>query len=186
MNTNNDFFKLAEGFDFNGVSFVSIKGYCSDQSANTEVADILINVGSSYANMKEADLATLKAANASELANDNFGVALIQEAIDEKIKSILAPSKARSEAQTEAYVALNKKGTLKLCKETRSIVIAGTVVRKTVIVEGAYKEVKSKPLTLAKKYLDKALNLKMAKLRNYKLSNIIQSVKVNGDTIEIG
>lgn len=181
----NTLFDLFENFDFNGVSFVSIKGYCSDKSENSEIADVLINVGASYGNMKANDLETLQGANAKELANDNFGQALIEQAISEKITSIVKPNENRSKGQTEAYVNLNANGTIKFCKETRSVLISGVVIRKTVIKAGEYKEVKSRPLTLAKKYLDKALDLKLAKIRYYKLSNITASVKINGNTIEI-
>ena len=176
---------LCETFDFSGVSFVSIKGYCSDKSDNSEVADLLINIGASYAKMRVADLDTLKKADLSELVNDNFGLAIIEQALEEKITSIIKPSENRSNGQKDAYVNLNKSGTLKLCKETKSVLISGVIVRKTIIKEGIYKEVNSRPLTLAKKHIDKVLDLKMAKIRFYKISNISVSVKVNGNTIEI-
>jgi hypothetical protein len=38
-----------------GVSFVKLRGYSSDKSNNTEVADQLINVGASYSNMLVKD-----------------------------------------------------------------------------------------------------------------------------------
>ncbi len=183
--TTTTLFKLIENFDFNGVSFVSIKAYCSDTSGNSEVADVLINVGGSYANMKAADLRTLQGANAKELATIDFGQALIEQALAEKIQSIVAPNVARSNGQKDAYINLNMSGTLKYCKATGNVMISGNVVRKKVIVEGVYKEVKSKPLTLAKKHIDKALDLKMAKIRYYSLKNILAKVNVNGDTIEI-
>jgi hypothetical protein len=178
--------ELCENFDFKGVSFVGIKSYCSDTSSNSEVADLLINVGASYENMKSADLETLRGANPKDLVTENFGLALIEQAIAEKIQSIVSPNENRSNGQKDAYTFLNPKGTLKLCKETKSVLIMGTVVKKNVIVEGVYKTVNSKPLTLAKKHIDKILNLKIAKIRHYKISNIIQNVRVNGDTIEIG
>jgi hypothetical protein len=177
---------LISGFNFNGVSFVSIKSYCSDSSSNSEVADVLINVGASYANMKAKDLEVLKSANARELVSENFGLALIEQAIAEKIASIETPSVARSNGQKDAYINLNEKGTLKFCKETKSIMISGTVVTKKVLISGVYKEVNSKPLTLAKKHLDKMLDLRLAKIRYYKISNILSEVRVKGDTIEIG
>ncbi len=177
--------QLIESFDFSGVSFISIKGYNSDKSDNSEIADVVINVGASYANMKKADLAVLKAAKANKLVNENFGQAIIEQAIAEKIQSIENPSESRSNAQKEAYINLNASGTLKYCKETKNILISGTVIKKTVIVEGVFKSVNSRPLTLAKKHLDKVLDLKLAKIRYYKISNILANVKVSGDTIEI-
>lgn len=183
--TTTTFFRLIESFDFNGVSFVSLRGYSSDKSGNTEICDVLINVGVSYANMKKSDLAVLQSASAADLANDNFGQAIIEQAIAEKIQSIVSPSEARSNGQKEAYINLNASGTLKYCKETKSVIISGTVVKKTIIKAGEYKEVKSRPLTLAKKHLDKVLDLKLAKIRYYKISNITANVKVSGNTIEI-
>ncbi len=174
---------LFKNFNFKGVSFVSLKGYSSDKSGNSEVADVLINVGTSYANMKKADIETLKNAKVNNILSDNFGKSLLEEAIAEKLKSLTNPSENHSNGQKEAYINLNEQGTIKLCKETNSIIISGTVVRKTVIVKGEYKTVNSKPLTLAKKYVETALDLKTAKMRYYKLSNV-GAVKTNGDTIE--
>jgi hypothetical protein len=49
--------KLIEATDeIGGVSFVNIKKYQSDISNNVEVADQLINVGTSYKNMLDKDL----------------------------------------------------------------------------------------------------------------------------------
>jgi len=177
--------KLIEGFNFNGVSFVAIKGYCSDSSENSEIADVLINVGASYGNMKEADIETLKGAKLNDLVNDNFGHSLIEQALTEKLQSLVKPNEVRSNGQKEAYISLNDKGTLKYCKETGSVLISGTVVRKNVIKAGIYKEVKSRPLTLAKKHIEKVLDLKTSKIRYYKIANITSKVKVSGETIEI-
>jgi hypothetical protein len=38
-----------------GVSFVSINGYSSDKSNNTEIANQVVNIGASYANMLKKD-----------------------------------------------------------------------------------------------------------------------------------
>ncbi len=176
---------LVRNFDFNGVSFISIKGYCSDKSENSEVADVFINIGTSYEKAKKSDFDTLKHANAKELANAEFDAKIIEEAIREKLLSNVRPSETRSQGQRDAYISLNKSNTLKYCKETESVVIFGAVVRKTVRIPGIYKETKSRPLTLAKKHIEEVLDLKTSKFRNYKLSNIAISVKVNGNTIEI-
>jgi hypothetical protein len=180
---NQKLFKLIEKLNFKGISFVSLKSYTSDKTENTEVADVLINVGISYESMKAKDLETLQLAklNAKEYTNDNFGVALIEQAIDEKIKSIVSPNENRSKGQTEAFIVLNNG--VKYCPNTDSLLISGTVVRKTVIVEGIYKTVNSRALTLAKKHLDKVLDLRLSKIRYYKVSNV-GSVKVTGETIE--
>lgn len=184
MIPNSDLFNLISKFNFSGVSFVSLKKYSSDKSDNTEVADILINVGISYEKLKADDLEVLKACkkSVSSFVTENFGIAILEQAIDEKIQSILKPNENRSNGQIEAFTVLNNG--MKFCHNTNSLLINGSIVRKTVIVKGEFKEVKSRPLTLAKKYLDKVLDLKLAKLRYYKLTNLGE-VKVSGDTFEI-
>jgi len=176
---------LFESFNFDGVSFVSIKGYSSDKSENTEVADVLINVGVSYGNAKEKDLQTLKSADVDLLtiACRDFSREVIEQAVQEKIKSIESPSENRSKGQQDAYIFLNEQKTLKYCPNTNSVLIFAMRVRKTVIKEGVYKEVKSKELTLAKRAVDRVLDLRCAKFKQYKLSNIT-AIKTSGDTIE--
>ena len=54
----NLFFDLVSATnEVSGVSFVNIKGYCSDASNNSEIADQIVNIGASYQNMinKDAD-----------------------------------------------------------------------------------------------------------------------------------
>lgn len=177
---------LIESFDFRGVSFVSIRNYTSDQSENTELQNTLINVGTSYENMKKEDLITLQNANPAELVTENFGQALIEQAIKEKIESIVNPSKRRSQGQKEAYIPLNEQKTLLYSKESKCVSIRGEVVSKRVVVEGEFKETNSKPITLAKRHIEKALKLRTAKIRTYKIDNILASVRVNGNEIEIG
>jgi len=177
--------QLIENFDFKGVSFVSIREYCSDVSKNTEIADVLINVGESYENKKKADLKILQSANANDLVNENFGLALIERGIAERIESIVNPNQKRSQAQKDAYISLNEHHTIRYCKETKNVLIFATLVRKTVIKESEKTPSKSNEMTLVKKYIGKALNLRTDKVRQYKLSNINATVKVNGDTLEI-
>jgi hypothetical protein len=180
---NSTLFSLISKFNFDGVSFVSLKGYKSDKSDNTEVADHLINVGVTYESLKKKDLELLQNANAKELENENFGVAIIEQAIEELIKSIVSPNERRSTAQKESVIRLNNG--MQYCPNTDSLLIVGTEIRKTVIVKGEHKTVNSKPLTLAKKYVTKALNLPTSKIRRFSLKNL-SGAKVMGETFEIG
>ena len=178
---------LFNTLNFDGVSFVSIKGYCSDQSGNTEVADVLINVGVSYGNAKEKDLQTLKSANIDHLTIvcKDFSREVIEQAVQEKIKSIESPNENRSPGQVDAYIYLNSQKTVKYCPNTESVVIWAMVVKKTVLKKGDYKVVKSRELTLAKKAIENILDLRCAKFRTYKISNM-KAVKTSGDTIQFG
>lgn len=183
---NTKFYQLLASFNFNGVSFVGLRGYTSNKSDNTEVADIRINVGVTYAKAKETDLTTLTGAKkvAASLATAEFNEALILQAIDEKIKSIVAPNENRSNGQKEAYIILTANGSLKYCPETDNLLIWGKVISKNVLVKGEYKKVTSKPITLAKRYLDKVLDLDMAKFRQYIVTNTT-SLKIRGEEFEI-
>jgi len=67
---------------------------------------------------------------------------------------------------------------------SRFLYIRGYVHAKTVLVEGVYPKVNSRPLTLAKKKINK--NLKRDKIRTFKINvNQLHLVKVNGLTLEI-
>lgn len=177
-------FNILSSFNFAGVSFVNIKGYCSDKSGNSEIADTLMNVGASIENAKAKDLEDLKNANLLELVNDDFDLETLELARAEKMQSIVKPNENRSNGQKDAFMPLCNG--VKFCLATESIIINGFRVRKTIIRKGEFKAVKSSKKTLAKKYLDKVLDLRMAKFRYMKLSNILGEIKVNGDTLEIG
>ena len=183
MQVDKNFFELLSSFNFAGVSFVSIKGYSSDKSDNTEVSDILLNVGQSIENSKKADLKTLQDADLKPFVTDLLTLDVLELARAEKIQSIVAPDANRSNGQKEAYITISSG--LKFCKNTESLLIQGFQVRKTVIRKGEFKAVKSSAKTLAKKHLDKVLDLKMAKFKYLKITNITASLRVNGDTFEI-
>lgn len=158
-----------------GVAFVSLKGYTSSTSG--EVADHLINIGVSYAKAGEKDIKDLENADLTKLSNDQFSVILLEEARTALINSIVAPSKSYSNAQKDAYTHICEG--MKVHNETGSVVIFGHAVRKTVIVKGEYKTVNSRPLTLAKNYLSKELNLRRDKYRNFTVTSL-EGIKLNG------
>jgi hypothetical protein len=69
---------------------------------------------------------------------------------------------------------------VKAHREDGSVHVLGLLVNKTVLQAGVHKEVKSRPLTLAKKALER--NLRRSKIRQFRLPNLL-SARINGDTL---
>jgi hypothetical protein len=177
----------------NGVSFVKIKGYSSDKSNNTEVADQLINVGASYSNMLVKDENIFANFDLTKVDVNNFNY----DSIELKGKSVETFKKEVIEALPIALVELNKP---KEKKETNDIwlnkalvfnlttlrlSIFGQSINKQVEVKGEYKKVASAPKTIAKKLIEKQAKGKTQTLRRFAIDNFNGSIKVKGDTIEI-
>lgn len=161
-----------------GVSFVKINGYKNSQG---EISNILINVGASYENQKNADLKTLQTADITKM---QFSVDMptVLTAKTELENSLIKPNENRSNGQIEAYTNICKG--IKVYNQDGTIFVYGCQVKKETIVKGEYKEVKSQPKTIAKNELKKLLNLKLDKFRQYKLSEISQMV-LGGETLDI-
>jgi len=159
-----------------GVTFVSIRNYTN---SHNEVSNNLINVGASYENAKRKDIELLENLNVFE-HNFKSNPELIEEARVELIKAFLAPNEARSKGQTEAYT--NIVPGVKVHNQTGVIYVYGYRQNKTILKEGEYKEVKSKPLTIAKNELRKLL--RTGKFTQYALE-YGNEIKANGDTLEL-
>lgn len=161
-----------------GVSFVKINGYKNQKG---EISNILINVGASYENQKNADLKTLQNCDITKM---QFSVDMptVLTAKTELENSLIKPDQNRSNGQIEAYIPICKG--IKLHSETGVLYIFGMQVKKEVIVKGEYKTVKSQNKTIAKNELKKQLDLKLDKFRQYSFDNIT-NLKLNKDTIEL-
>jgi hypothetical protein len=169
-----------------GAKFVTVNGYESKKSG--EVANHNINVNISVENAKVTDLETLKNFPASQLNEiaDNVGASkedalrAIEELIVSAERNLSNDRTAQSKGQTDAYASLGKG--LRLHLDTMEVYISGFANSKTVIVEGTYKTVNSKPKTLVKKAINKTL--KMYKFRNFKLGQA-DTLSITGDTIQL-
>jgi hypothetical protein len=176
----------------NGVSFVKLRGYSSDLSKQTEVADALINIGASYSNMVVKDENIFANFDLSKVDVNKFNYSNIDlngVSLDEYKKQII-------EALPIALEELNKPGTktsndiylnkaLVFNLTTLKLSIIGQGINKTVEQKGTFKIVKSKPKTIAKELIKKQAFSKKDSLRRYKIDNFNGSIKINGDTIEI-
>ncbi len=184
-----------------GVQFVSIRGYNSDKSLNTEVANHLVNINASYGNMIEKDILTLQS-DVNEIKkkcleiekNWNYerydlnGVPLEQFRAQVKDQFIAAVEKKRlaklnPKERENNDIQLNK--ALYFNTNTLRLAIFGSSLNKTVKQEGVFKKVKSAALTVSGQIVDKALETKTAQLRRFTLDNL-NGINLQGETLEIG
>lgn len=168
--------------------FVSIPNYANSKG---EVASYIINGNVTYQNIKENDLKKLQActeATLQEIANEkHIDLPIVRTALAEMIesatKNLNAESEertAQSKAQADAYINFGKG--LKMHKETEQFHIDGLIVKKTVIVEGVYPVVNSRPKTLAKKAIEKKLELQKAKYRSF-IVDKAEYINMSGMTV---
>lgn len=158
-----------------------------------EVAKRVIQINTIYENALKKDLEIVP--NVEYVENDKYDKATFITAQAELLKSIKlslgiddgsankedkTKHENRSKGQTDAYVKIAPN--VKYNIENGQIHIFAKEVRKTVIVEGVYPETKKQKKTMAKDDIKK--HLKSSKYRNYIVTEI-QSIKLNGDTIEI-
>jgi ribosomal protein L9 len=107
----------------------------------------------------------------------------------EMLKSLtetLTEGVSQAYTNVDTYESIGKG--IKIHKETDELYIYGYVQSKTVIAEAQNpkKPVNSKPITLAKKGIEKACGFKRVKFSQYILNpEHIAGIKVNGDTIEV-
>ena len=163
-----------------GVSFVSIKNYTNKEG---EVSNNLINVGIKYESAKQKDIDFLTNLNLNEAIKEyslKSEISLLEEAKSELIAAFIKPDENRSNGQINAYT--NIFAGVKVHNETGVLYIYGYRENKTVLVKGTYKEVKSKPLTIAKNEIRKLL--KTGKFTQYALE-VGNTLKLNGETLEL-
>ncbi len=89
---------------------------------------------------------------------------------------------ARGEGN-ETYIPVDGIPGVKIHRETGELHVSGLSQRKVIIREGTYKVVKSRPLTLAKRKIDR--ELRRGTIRQFALPSVT-SAALNGVTIDIG
>lgn len=177
--------------NLNGVTFIAVNGY--EAKTTGEIANHILNVGLSIENAKLKDIQTLKSVTPEFLQEisiaKGIAIEICKTAHAELLASAVKNASAniddrsnQSKGQTDAYVPICKG--VKFHKDTATVHIHGQAINKVVIKEGEYKVVKSQPKTIAKNAIQKALNLRALKYRNFILSNI-KSVTMQGDQIVI-
>ena len=156
-----------------GVSMVSIRGY---QNSHGEISNNKVNIGASLERAKAKDIISLRGIDLTQFRGIDLEV--LEEARVSLISSFESPSENRSKAQIEAYTIITRG--VKVHNVTGEIYVYGLRIEKTVVIEGTYPEVKSKPLTIAKNKIRKTL--KSTKFTQYKISSISE-IRVSGEEI---
>jgi hypothetical protein len=173
-----------------GTSFVGVKGYENTQG---EISNQTFVVGINYLEMLKKDLETLKQFDTNTL-KDKMDIEVLNQAKNELVESLEKrllsegekakllsegdTTMIRSKAQEDAYISLGKG----LRLQGEDIYLFGLMVRKEVIKQGEYKEVKSRPLTIAKNMIKKNAELREVKFKNFKLGKA-EELNLRGITI---
>lgn len=177
-----------------GCSFVSIKGYSSDKSGNTEIANQLINVGASYQNMESKDKNIYANFDVNTVDVEKFNYDTIDTGkltlseYKQAVKNVLATAlvelnQPKKRKDTSADIWLNKVLVFNL--NTLRLSIRGQQINKSIEKQGSFKVVKSAPKTIAKKLIQKQANGKAQSLRRFAIDNL-QNFQVKNDTLVIG
>lgn len=151
-----------------------------------ELAKYVLILGASTETLYKKDVAILKTLLAGDTLSDlerEAATALLKSreesltvGIGNNSKYVHAPHAA------DTYVHADGIPGVKIHKETGVVYVTALVEDKTVLQPGTYKEVKSKPLTLAKKAVEK--NLPSRRFRQFILKNVTRAA-LNGDVLEI-
>lgn len=188
MKNLNDMIKaiLAMLLTWKGTSFIGVLY----TNKNGETAKHTVNLGFSYANAVQKDLQKLQTANIQSIATAiNFPAELVQTAITKMIESFVnnqnpETQSNQSKAQQDAYIHIPGVTGIKINKETNQLHIYAMAIHKEVIVEGTYKEVNSRELTLCQNTIKKHLNFTTAKYRNFIVS-LDQLHQVNAKGLQL-
>lgn len=164
------------------IGLIAVNNY---ENRDGEMSKRRINIGYSYEKLKKDDLATLEA-GVEFIPSEKYTQNDWLMAIAELKQSLIEPSKARSEAQSNAYLTMTENGAVKYNYNTQEIYIMGLELdgSKKVVEEGTKKVVKSAPKTIAKNVIKREY-LKQGLIRNFVVKQI-REVKMRGEEIELG
>jgi len=178
----------AIGNSITGVSFFKVNGYRNEYG---EIANHLINIGASYENAKKKDIEWLENVDLSQF---DWGedVAVVDEARRILIEAFIAPNKAQSDAQKDAYTHIISG--VKVHNQNAHLYIYGYAVKtakgewnKTIIKQADQSKPKgAKPLTRAKNELRWHLRTGQFKMFKYEVKTDTEIQLVGGgDTLEL-
>ena len=112
----------------------------------------------------------------------NLALSELITSLEKNVSAELSDRTTQSQAQTNAYIDLSP--SVKINKESLEVFVSGFLNQEVVLVEGTYPIVKSRPKTIAKKAIEKVLNLRMNAYRIYNIGTM-DNVKINGETIQM-
>jgi hypothetical protein len=170
--------------NLNGASFVGIKGYTS--TTTKEVANHVVNANFSYGNAVEKDLKALQNATDDDIKAisvwKGFSVELVKIAIAKLIDSFVKNQNPetqsnQSKGQQDAFIPVTN--SIKYHIASGKLHIFALAVSKEILIEGEYKTVNSKELTLCQNAVKKYFNFTTAKYRSF----IVDPVQLSGVNI---
>jgi len=151
-----------------GAKFVAVNSYKTKEG---EISNYVINTNVNFDGLKQADIEHLQSLSYEGIAEE-ARVALL-ESLEANRNDETRSN--QSQAQLDAYTYITP--AIKVHNETKNLYVVGQRVKKTVLVAGTYKEVKSRPLTIEKNKIKK--NLKTEKYRNFLVGNMAE-IKMQG------
>lgn len=175
--------------NLNGTSFVGIRAYTSSTSG--EVANHVVIANASYGNAVNEDLKKLDNATDADISAISekwgFSAELIRTAIDKLATSFRKnqnpeTQSAQSKGQQDAYITITP--SIKLHIESGKVHIFAQHHSKDVLVEGEYKEVNSRELTLCQNAVKKYFDFRTTKFRNFIVDkDQLSEVAISGEKI---
>lgn len=149
-----------------------------------EVARVSVMLGASLTSLYQQDVAVLKSMIPTLDGISKEAAEAILKSREESLNVGIGNNSAYVHAPQNAdtYAVIPGLNGVKVHKETGELYVSGLVSHKTVLEAGTYKEVKSRPLTIAKREISKTLG--SSKYRQYILRNI-EAVTIDGDTLTI-
>lgn len=183
---------LIKATDGKGCRFASIKGYSSDKSNGTELADFVINIGVNYMNQVEKSVKAYGEIAPAELSEKEFDYSSINlngvelKAFQKEVKQNFPLALVELQnPDTGSRKNYNYKfnNALMFNLSTLNWLIAGTKVSKSVEVVGEYHKAVSAPLTVAKTIIKAYAGVPTSNIRTFKVGNVLATVSANGDTV---
>lgn len=190
---------IANDMEGMGARFAHLRKYNSDESDNTELASHTLILNFNYGNMLKDEAEKLKSVNIEgidierfnyegiDYASQGYTLETFKVAVRDALETALAEMRKPKEKKgdgTSNDIWLNK--VLVFNTNTRRLSIVGEEVKKVVVREGEYKQVASKPKTIAKSLIRKQLGFRTDKYRRFAIDNIEGGVNLQGETLNIG
>lgn len=177
-----------------GARFARLNEYRSDISDSTESASHTVLLNFSYANMLKDEKERLRTFDVNTVDVDAFDYSRIntgsltleqyKRAVKDALPTALAEMNAPKQVKdTSNDVWLNKVMVFNL--NTLRLSIVGEAVKRAVVEEGEFKQVKSAPLTVAKQLIRRQAGCRSDKYRRFAIDNFEGDVKLQGETLDI-
>jgi hypothetical protein len=147
-----------------------------------ELARYVLILGANLTTLYEKDRETLTALLPTLDGLKADAATALLASIDESLAKGLGHNAAYTHGPEQGDTYETILPGLKIHKTDGTLHVTGLLHRKTVLEEGVHKVVKSKPLTLAKREIER--ELRRSKIRQFRLPNLL-TAKLNGETLEL-